>query len=56
MLSSVLAGDKSFDEIIINSRGWYDDNDIRLFSGDAVTAIDRNPKTIAAASGLTVAL
>ena len=32
MLSSVLAGDKSVDEIIINSREWYDDNDIRLFS------------------------
>jgi nitrite reductase (NADH) large subunit len=53
MLSSVLAGDKSFDEIIINSREWYDDNDIRLLSGDAVTAIDRNAKTVAAASGLT---
>ena len=26
MLSSVLAGDKSVDEIIINSREWYDEN------------------------------
>ncbi|WP_424034085.1 nitrite reductase large subunit NirB [Methylocella sp.] len=54
MLSSVLAGDKSVDEIIINSREWYDDNDIRLFVGDAVTAIDREAKTVTAASGLSV--
>ena len=54
MLSSVLAGDKSVDEIIINSREWYDDNDIRLFTGDAVTVLDRHAKTVTAASGLTV--
>ncbi len=54
MLSSVLAGDKSIDEIIINSREWYDDNGIRLFAGDAVTAIDRGAKTITAASGRIV--
>ena len=54
MLSSVLAGDKSIDEIVINSREWYDDNDIRLFAGDAVTAIDREAKIVTAASGLSV--
>ena len=37
MLSSVLAGDKSVDDIVINPREWYDDNGIRLFAGDAVT-------------------
>jgi nitrite reductase (NADH) large subunit len=54
MLSSVLAGDKSVDDIVINSREWYDDNDIRLFVGDAVTAINREAKTVTAASGLSV--
>jgi nitrite reductase (NADH) large subunit len=54
MLSSVLSGDKSVDEIIINSREWYDGNSIRLFAGDAVTAIDREAKTVTAASGLSV--
>ena len=54
MLSSVLAGDKSVDEIIINSREWYDDNGIRLFAGDAVAAIDREAKIVTAASGLSV--
>lgn len=55
MLSSVLAGDKSLDEIIINSREWYAENDIRLIAGDAVTAIDRQVKTVTAASGVTIA-
>ena len=36
MLSSVLAGDKSVDEIVINSRDWYDENGITLITGDAV--------------------
>ncbi|HEX3754858.1 MAG TPA: FAD-dependent oxidoreductase, partial [Rhizomicrobium sp.] len=34
MLSSVLAGDKTVDEIVINSREWYDENDITLITGD----------------------
>jgi nitrite reductase (NADH) large subunit len=54
MLSSVLAGDKSVDEIIINSRAWYDENGITLITSDAVTRIDRGDKTVTSASGLTV--
>ena len=54
MLSSVLAGDKSLDEIVINPLEWYEDNGIRLFTGDPVTAIDRQAKTVQAASGLRV--
>src|ERR1700758_3264264 len=50
MLSSVLAGDKSIGEIVINSSEWYHENGIRLFTGEAVTAIDRAVKTITAAS------
>ncbi len=52
MLSSVLAGGKNLDEIVINSREWYAENGIRLITGDAVTGIDRETKTITAASGL----
>src|SRR5215467_8310186 len=52
MLSSVLAGGKSIDEIVIHPRGWYLENDIRLFTGEAATAIDRAAKTVMAASGL----
>jgi nitrite reductase (NADH) large subunit len=54
LLSSVLAGDKSLDEIVINSREWYEANDIRLFADDPVTGIDREAKTVTAASGLRV--
>jgi nitrite reductase (NADH) large subunit len=51
MLSSVLAGDKSLDEIVIHPRDWYEANGIHLFTGDAVVAIDRAAKTVTAASG-----
>jgi nitrite reductase (NADH) large subunit len=55
MLSCVLAGDKSFDETIINTREWYAQNGITLFSGDPVTAIDREAKTVTSQSGRVVA-
>jgi len=51
MLSPVLAGDKSFEEIIINDQNWYDDNGIELVTGDAVIAIKREAKEIVSASG-----
>ncbi len=51
MLSPVLAGEKTFDEIVINDAAWYADNGITLLSGDAVVAIDRAAKTVIAASG-----
>lgn len=54
MLSSVLAGDKNLDEIVINPREWYDENGIRLIAGDAVVEIDRERRTIVSASGLRV--
>ncbi len=55
MLSPVLAGEKTFDEIIINDRAWYDDNGIELIASDPVDHIDRNAKTVTARSGRTVA-
>lgn len=51
LLSSVLAGGKSIEEIVIHSHAWYRENGIRLFTGEAVTAIDRAAKTVTAASG-----
>jgi nitrite reductase (NADH) large subunit len=55
MLSSVLAGEKNVDEIVINSREWYEANRIELITGDPVTGIDRAAKTVISASGLEVA-
>ena len=54
MLSPVLAGEKTFDDIVINDRAWYDDNGIALIAGDPVTAIDRATKSVTAQSGRTV--
>ncbi|MDT7533501.1 nitrite reductase large subunit NirB [Sphingobium sp. SA2] len=55
MLSPVLAGEKTFDEIIINDRAWYADNRIDLIVADPVMAIDRSAKTVTSQSGRTVA-
>lgn len=54
MLSSVLAGEKQVDDIVINPRSWYDENNIVLHAGDAVVAIDAVARTVTARSGLTV--
>ena len=51
MLSPVLAGEKSFDEIVINDQAWYDDNAITLIAGDPVDHIDRERKTLVTRSG-----
>ena len=51
MLSPVLAGEKSFDEIVINPLGWYADNGIELVAGDPIVQIDRERQTVIAASG-----
>ena len=51
MLSSVLAGEKEIDQIVINPLSWYGENEIRLFAGDSVVAIDRIAKTVTSESG-----
>ncbi|MFN7029855.1 MAG: nitrite reductase large subunit NirB [Sphingopyxis sp.] len=53
MLSPVLAGEKSFDDIVINDAGWYATNGIALVAGDPVAAIDRAAKTVTTRSGTT---
>ncbi|WP_336980806.1 nitrite reductase large subunit NirB [Altererythrobacter fulvus] len=51
MLSPVLAGEKQFEDIVINPAEWYADNGIMLVSGDPVERIDRETQTVIAASG-----
>ena len=55
MLSPVLAGEKAFDDIVINDEAWYRDHGITLHSGRAVTAVDREAKVVRAEGGLEVA-
>jgi nitrite reductase (NADH) large subunit len=54
MLSPLLAGEKSFEDIVINDHAWYADNGIQLVVGDPVVAIDRAAKTVTAKSGKAV--
>jgi nitrite reductase (NADH) large subunit len=51
LLSSVLAGDKTMDDIVINPREWYAENGIELITGDAVVSIDRSRRMVATQSG-----
>ncbi|MCD2317288.1 nitrite reductase large subunit NirB [Sphingomonas sp. IC-11] len=54
MLSPVLAGEKTFDDIVINGRAWYDDHGIALVSGDPVIAIDRGARTVTSRGGIVL--
>jgi nitrite reductase (NADH) large subunit len=51
MLSPVLAGEQTIDDIILNSREWYAENNIELITGDAATEISRIKKSVITESG-----
>ncbi len=51
MLSPVLAGEKSYEEIIIHDDDWYRRNGVHLRKGETVVTIDRDAKTVVTASG-----
>ena len=51
MLSPVLAGEQTIDDIILNSREWYQENAIDLITGDAATEISRVKKAVITESG-----
>jgi nitrite reductase (NADH) large subunit len=54
MLSPVLSGEKTFEEIVIHGDGWYVKHNITLYKGYKIKAIDRVAKTVTSESGLTV--
>jgi nitrite reductase (NADH) large subunit len=54
LLSPVLAGEKTVDDIMLHTRAWYDANGVALHAGDPVVRIDRQRRTVHAASGLAV--
>jgi len=51
MLSSVLAGEKEIDDIVINPRAWYEENKITLFTDEPVVTLDAEARTVTSASG-----
>ena len=54
LLSPVLAGEKSMDDIMLNTREWYGQHGITLHAGDPVLHIDRVRRLVRAASSLAV--
>ncbi|MBP7339066.1 MAG: nitrite reductase large subunit NirB [Niveispirillum sp.] len=54
MLSPLLSGEKTFDQIVINDLDWYLQNRIKLFAGDPVEQIDRDDQVVVTRSGLSV--
>jgi len=56
LLSPVLAGEQTLDQIVLNSYAWYSDNHITLHAGWRVTSVDRVKRVVHAenASGETL--
>lgn len=54
MLSPVLAGEKTIDEIMLNDLQWYKDNNITLYKGCKVVDINRKQRKVIAEDGLSV--
>ncbi|UGQ45861.1 NAD(P)/FAD-dependent oxidoreductase [Massilia endophytica] len=54
LLSPLLAGEKTVDDIMLNTREWYEQNGITLHAGDPVQKIDRKRRVVRARSGLEV--
>ena len=52
MLSPVLAGEKTFGDIIINDEAWYRDNAITLHTSCNVTSIDTASRMVFAEGGI----
>lgn len=52
MLSMLLSGEKSADEIMLNTREWYAEQGITLHAGDPVVAIDRRRRRVHSRMGV----
>jgi nitrite reductase (NADH) large subunit len=58
LLSPVLAGEQTLDEIILNPLSWYQENGIQLHTGCTVTQVDRIKREVHATGldGITVVM
>jgi nitrite reductase (NADH) large subunit len=54
LLSPVLAGEQTLDEIVLNSWDWYKDNHITLHAGKKVIEVDRVKRIVRADDGTEV--
>ncbi len=51
MLSPVLAGEKSFADIVTHDRHWYEEQGIELIAGESVMSIDRARRVVIGSAG-----
>jgi len=55
MLSPVLSGEKTYEDIITHDDAWYDTNYVTLHKGAKVTEINKTNKTVTSETGITAA-
>jgi nitrite reductase (NADH) large subunit len=53
MLSPVLSGEKTYEEIVIHGDGWYVKHGITLYKGCRIKTIDRVARSVTSESGIT---
>src|SRR5688572_3762450 len=53
LLSPVLAGEQTIDQIILNPLSWYEENGITLHTGKKIAKIDRIKRCVIAEDGTT---
>ena len=51
LLSPVLAGEQTIDQIVLNPLSWYEEHGIRLHLGKKVVEVDRRKRIVRAADG-----
>ena len=51
MLSPVLSGEKTYDEIVTHTPEWYEENGVTCRFGEKISQIDRTAKTVTADNG-----
>ncbi|MDK4791226.1 MAG: nitrite reductase small subunit NirD [Acinetobacter sp.] len=54
MLSPVLSGEKTIEDIMLHPPKWYDDKGIKLIAGDKAVKIDRPRKVVYTEKGQTI--
>jgi nitrite reductase (NADH) large subunit len=54
MLSPVLSGEKTYEDIITHDDAWYETHGVTLHKGTKIAGIDRQAKTVTSESGMTV--
>src|ERR1700746_136776 len=51
LLSPVLAGDQTLEQIVLNDYDWYESNGIKLLTGRKIVKIDRMKRVVIADDG-----